>query len=188
MRVLTVVDNQLTKKDHSRLMYGEVNRLFVGHRENPVISSAKSRSMIVTAAAGVFLMVASLLASPARADSVDDRGVAVAESMTTSADIATKASTLGSPRVNSVVPFISYCATGRVQVAATSVNIRAAARTDAPILTVGNNGSQYNCIGYVLGDRYSACGVSNGNGWLMIPFGSPVQYYGFAVQACFKDV
>ncbi|WP_431906293.1 hypothetical protein [Micromonospora carbonacea] len=87
-----------------------------------------------------------------------------------------------------VSPTISYCATGRIAVTATSVNIRVAPEVDAPTLTQGQNGYQYDCIGYTLGDRYTACGVSNGNGWLVIPFGRPVSYYGYAVQACFRDV
>ncbi|MDQ7904108.1 hypothetical protein RB614_06170 [Phytohabitans sp. ZYX-F-186] len=125
-----------------------------------MISSVKRWSLAVVAAVGVSVAGAGLVATPARA----------------------------APAGGAASPLISYCDTGRVAVTATSVNIRVAPRVDAPVLTQGRSGGQYNCIGYALGDRYTACGVSNGNGWLVIPFGNPVEYYGFAVQACFRDV
>ncbi|WFE66005.1 hypothetical protein [Micromonospora sp. WMMD714] len=169
-------------------MYGEANHQFTDPLEGTVIRSVKRRTMIVAAAASAFLTATSLSTSPAQADSAGDRGVAASESTATSTSIATNVSTSGSPGVNSVGPLISYCATGRIQVTATSVNIRVRPEVDAPLVTVGEKGRQYNCIGYALGDRYTACGVSNGNGWLVIPFGNPVQKYGYSVQACFKDV
>lgn len=87
--------------------------------------------------------------------------------------------------VDDVSPLFAWCTTGRIEVNTTAVNIRNAPYVDAPILTVGHRGDQYDCSTYVLGDRYNACGQSQGNGWVAIPFR---EYYGYAVQACFNDV
>lgn len=53
--------------------------------------------------------------------------------------------------------------------------------------TAGHN---YRCKqGVQLGRRYTACGVSDGNGWIAILVSSDGTHdrYGYAVQACFVD-
>ncbi len=66
--------------------------------------------------------------------------------------------------------------------------IRTAPRHTAALITTANKGDQYNCLrdAYSLGDRYSACGVSNANGWLIIVFNDG--RLGWTYMTCLKDV
>ncbi|WDZ84914.1 hypothetical protein [Micromonospora cathayae] len=81
---------------------------------------------------------------------------------------------------------IANCTTGRVESIATNLPIRVAPFHDAPLITTAQVGYQYNCSGwYALGDRYTACGTSNANGWLEIAFSNQ---YGYTYMTCLKDV
>ena len=82
---------------------------------------------------------------------------------------------------------VSYCGTGRVASTANRLPIRVAPFHDAakaaPSAMVGY---QYNCTGwYALGDRYTACGTTNANGWLEILINGR---YAYTYMTCLKDV
>ncbi|MER7442435.1 hypothetical protein [Micromonospora avicenniae] len=90
----------------------------------------------------------------------------------------------------SAAPAAGYstsCATGRIESIAANLPIREYPFIDATLITTAQKGYQYNCVQgyYALGDRYTACGVSGANGWLLIDFGSQI---GYAYMTCLKDV
>ncbi len=85
---------------------------------------------------------------------------------------------------------MSYCSTGRVESIANNLPIRNDARINASLITTAQKGYQYNCQGanypgYILGDSYTACGVTS-NRWTQIMFNSGT--YGYAYATCLKDV
>ncbi|GIF68319.1 hypothetical protein Ais01nite_63540 [Asanoa ishikariensis] len=80
----------------------------------------------------------------------------------------------------------AQCSTYRVESIANNLPIRVAAQHTAALHTVAQKGYRYNCTGwYVLGDRYTACGVTNANGWLELDFGGAWRY---TYMTCLKDV
>lgn len=89
---------------------------------------------------------------------------------------------------------LASCSTYRIESTAANLAIRYAPDTTSSAITVAQKGYRY-CVwnspnGYVLGGRYTACGVSNGNGWIEIPFWRPdgSALLGYTYQACVKDV
>ncbi|MEV0725608.1 hypothetical protein AB0I37_22860 [Micromonospora purpureochromogenes] len=84
--------------------------------------------------------------------------------------------------------YTNSCATGRVASLANNLRIYAYPDVTSQVWTVAQMGYQYNCsTGYVhLGGRYTACGASNANGWIVILFNSGD--YGYAYMTCLKDV
>lgn len=109
---------------------------------------------------------------------------------------ATPANALAAPKAGgetatatSTTAATSSCGTGRVESIANNLPIRAWASHSAPVITWAQKGYQYNCDQfdpYTLGDRYTACGVSNANGWLWIAFNDGT--WGVAYMTCLKDV
>ncbi|MEV5762956.1 hypothetical protein AB0L34_00035 [Micromonospora sp. NPDC052213] len=83
--------------------------------------------------------------------------------------------------------YSTQCATGRIESIAANLPIRWEPFTDSPAFTTAQKGYQYNCIPntYALGGRYTACGVSNANGWIIIDFPDRV---GYTYMTCVKDV
>jgi hypothetical protein len=85
--------------------------------------------------------------------------------------------------------YTDFCATGRVKSIANNLPIRTQPLHSAALITTAQNGYQYDCEidYYALGDRYTACGVSNANGWILIRF-YDLGIYGFTYMTCLDDV
>ncbi|HEU4407289.1 MAG TPA: hypothetical protein VFS43_18620 [Polyangiaceae bacterium] len=130
-------------------------------------------------------------AEPIESDEALDAQV-TAEKETTEVAAALKAP---SPEESSSVSdasataaYSTHCATGRIASIANNLPIRWEPFVDSPPFTTAQKGYQYNCVqnSYALGDRYTACGVSNANGWILIDFGGGD--IGFTYMTCVKDV
>lgn len=90
---------------------------------------------------------------------------------------------------------LASCSTFRIESVATNLAIRYQPNISSSAITVAQRGWRYDCVwfspnGYTLGGRYTACGVTNGNGWIGVAFyqsdGSIL--VGYTYQACVKDV
>ncbi|MFC5287135.1 hypothetical protein ACFPM7_08745 [Actinokineospora guangxiensis] len=88
-----------------------------------------------------------------------------------------------------VAAYSDFCATGRVKSIANNLPIRTEPLHSAALITTAQMGYQYDCVVdyYALGDRYTACGVSNANGWILIKFNS-TGVIGFTYMTCLQDV
>jgi hypothetical protein len=100
---------------------------------------------------------------------------------TTAAETATQ-------DIQATAGYSDFCATGRVSSLADRLPIRTAPYHSASLISTAYKGYQYNCWvdHYSLGDRYTACGVSNANGWLIIVFNDG--RLGWTYMTCLKDV
>lgn len=90
---------------------------------------------------------------------------------------------------------LASCATGRIESVANNLPIRDTPFIDSPVYTVAQQGYRYDCEyfdpnGYYLGGRYTACGVANGNGWIIVKFRQADGFtlHKYTYQACVKDV
>ena len=75
------------------------------------------------------------------------------------------------------------CYGGGVVTAIETVNIRLTPSTTAPVVATAQQGSMWNCDGYVLGARYNACGVTQANGWIYMGLGDT---WGYSAMTCWK--
>ncbi|MGC4788518.1 hypothetical protein ACLQ22_11890 [Micromonospora sp. DT178] len=88
--------------------------------------------------------------------------------------------------------YSTQCATGRVESLANNLPLRYEPNINAAVYTWAQMGYQYNCsqfdpiVNDGPGTRYTACGHTNANGWIVIKFGGNVQY--FTYMTCLKDV
>jgi hypothetical protein len=84
--------------------------------------------------------------------------------------------------------YSKHCETGRVASVASNLPIRYEPLHGSPLITTAQRGYEYNCVRdrYALGDRYTACGVTNANGWILIRFNSGL--VGFTYMTCLEDV
>lgn len=106
--------------------------------------------------------------------------------LTASAATSSTSAHQDASRLSTSAPALSFCGTGRVASTATNLPIRILPFVDAPLIETVNVGAQFNCTGfYALGDRYTACGTTNANGWLELYIGNS---YGYTYMTCLKDV
>ncbi|MGW5349052.1 hypothetical protein ACWERV_00850 [Streptomyces sp. NPDC004031] len=91
------------------------------------------------------------------------------------------------PTASSVSPaYTDGCLTGRVVSTAANLPIKSSPTLTAGTITTAQVGDQFNCLTYTTGDRYTACGHSNANGWLVIYFNSGQR--GYSYETCWDDV
>ncbi len=80
------------------------------------------------------------------------------------------------------------CASGYVISLAYNLPVRKYPKHNADVLLTAQKGDHLFCLTgkYSLGDRYTACGVSNANGWLYIDTNSS-KGIGYAYMTCLAD-
>jgi sarcosine oxidase gamma subunit len=83
-----------------------------------------------------------------------------------------------------VTPALATCTTGFVDATA-GVDVYSGPDSFRIIDTITVR-FRYDCFGFELGRRYTACGVSDGNGWIQVT--GDMGKTGFAPQACFVAV
>ncbi|MFE9750561.1 SH3 domain-containing protein [Saccharothrix saharensis] len=76
---------------------------------------------------------------------------------------------------------------GSVIVTADTLRIRAGKGTNYDILKTVKKGDKLSCYPVETGGRYSACGVTNANGWIPIDFRGDISWDGYVASACVKD-
>ncbi|MFI6270606.1 hypothetical protein [Micromonospora zamorensis] len=81
------------------------------------------------------------------------------------------------------------CPSGSVVSIANNLPVRAGIKISSPIFHWGQKGWGYACTRnvYALGDRYTACGVSNANGWINV-YVPEVGQWGYTYMTCLEDV
>ncbi|MEU4565718.1 hypothetical protein [Micromonospora sp. NPDC023956] len=79
------------------------------------------------------------------------------------------------------------CPTGWVVSDANNLPVRTSPSTTASLIEWGQSGWLYECYPntYYLGDRYTACGVTNANGWIAVWV--PGTGWGFTYMTCLDD-
>lgn len=105
------------------------------------------------------------------------------------ASALTTALFLAVPTTAQAATYTQKCGTGRVASLANNLPLY----VDISINSESwdnrySKGDQFNCEkgGLYVGGRYTACGVTNGNGWIKILFRDGITM--FTYQACLKDV
>ncbi|MDT0530150.1 hypothetical protein RM555_14255 [Micromonospora sp. DSM 115977] len=85
--------------------------------------------------------------------------------------------------------YSTQCATGTVESLANNLPIRASYSTSASVLEWGQMGDRFSCYRnqWALGSRYTACGVSQANGWLHVITNNGMSD-GWAYMTCLEDV
>jgi hypothetical protein len=77
---------------------------------------------------------------------------------------------------------------GSVVVTADRLKIRAGKGTNFDTLKTVSKNDKLSCYPVESGGKYTACGATNGTGWIPVDFKDDISIDGYVAAACVKDV
>lgn len=82
---------------------------------------------------------------------------------------------------------LATCTDGTVTATVNNLQLRNLPRVDSTATATLRTGVTYGCQSLVLGGRYTACGQTNGNGWIPVDIDRDGFRDGYAASACLRD-
>ncbi|MCE6997225.1 hypothetical protein LZG04_20810 [Saccharothrix sp. S26] len=76
---------------------------------------------------------------------------------------------------------------GSVIVTADKLKVRAGKGTNYDVLKTVSKNDKLSCYPVETGGKYTACGLTNANGWIPIDFRGDIGWDGYVASACVKD-